>query len=107
MIRRPPRSTLFPYTTLFRSDNPAVPKDCSEVTNGIAFIDDCGVCVGGITEYEANFAKDCSGECFGDLEIDCLGDCGGDAVEDDCGVCVGAGVEVNYDCDGNCKSYID
>src|SRR3712207_7764795 len=26
MIRRPPRSTLFPYTTLFRSDN-----RCSEV----------------------------------------------------------------------------
>src|SRR5262245_63589800 len=25
MIRRPPRSTLFPYTTLFRSD-PALPK---------------------------------------------------------------------------------
>src|SRR2546421_6566582 len=24
MIRRPPRSTLFPYTTLFRSDNDAV-----------------------------------------------------------------------------------
>src|SRR2546430_11571031 len=23
MIRRPPRSTLFPYTTLFRSDEPA------------------------------------------------------------------------------------
>src|SRR5258708_14413849 len=23
MIRRPPRSTLFPYTTLFRSDTPA------------------------------------------------------------------------------------
>src|SRR2546422_8745736 len=23
MIRRPPRSTLFPYTTLFRSDHPA------------------------------------------------------------------------------------
>src|SRR2546428_9313418 len=23
MIRRPPRSTLFPYTTLFRSQNPA------------------------------------------------------------------------------------
>src|SRR5690348_17467989 len=22
MLRRPPRSTLFPYTTLFRSDNP-------------------------------------------------------------------------------------
>src|SRR2546430_3822216 len=25
MIRRPPRSTLFPYTTLFRSDQPVVP----------------------------------------------------------------------------------
>src|SRR3989449_1344713 len=25
MIRRPPRSTLFPYTTLFRSDLPAQP----------------------------------------------------------------------------------
>src|SRR3712207_8315238 len=24
MIRRPPRSTLFPYTTLFRSDDPLV-----------------------------------------------------------------------------------
>src|SRR5216683_3606848 len=25
MIRRPPRSTLFPYTTLFRSEPPGVP----------------------------------------------------------------------------------
>src|SRR3712207_7290737 len=27
MIRRPPRSTLFPYTTLFRSTGPAPPRD--------------------------------------------------------------------------------
>src|SRR2546429_6703567 len=27
MIRRPPRSTLFPYTTLFRSEIEAVPVD--------------------------------------------------------------------------------
>src|SRR5688572_31886238 len=27
MIRRPPRSTLFPYTTLFRSDRRARPAD--------------------------------------------------------------------------------
>src|SRR5256885_8013994 len=27
MIRRPPRSTLFPYTTLFRSIEPRVPAD--------------------------------------------------------------------------------
>src|SRR3712207_7331354 len=26
MIRRPPRSTLFPYTTLFRSDRPLAPR---------------------------------------------------------------------------------
>src|SRR3712207_6871704 len=26
MIRRPPRSTLFPYTTLFRSDDPVADK---------------------------------------------------------------------------------
>src|ERR1041385_9316650 len=31
MIRRPPRSTLFPYTTLFRSD--AKPKDNPENKN--------------------------------------------------------------------------
>src|SRR5438094_6847132 len=27
MIRRPPRSTLFPYTTLFRSSTPRCPKE--------------------------------------------------------------------------------
>src|SRR5256885_13125602 len=30
MIRRPPRSTLFPYTTLFRSGNASVVVDCDE-----------------------------------------------------------------------------
>src|SRR2546425_8333743 len=40
MIRRPPRSTLFPYTTLFRSRFPAeatvppVPDDAAEVDQG-------------------------------------------------------------------------
>src|SRR3712207_7705061 len=32
MIRRPPRSTLFPYTTLFRSNNP----DAKETYLGVA-----------------------------------------------------------------------
>src|SRR5690349_23057215 len=31
MIRRPPRSTLFPYTTLFRSDPPS---ECADVLSG-------------------------------------------------------------------------
>src|SRR3712207_8668358 len=30
MIRRPPRSTLFPYTTLFRSQPPAARRDAAE-----------------------------------------------------------------------------
>src|SRR2546422_7690985 len=38
MIRRPPRSTLFPYTTLFRS-------------YGVQGAVDCGGCGGGIRAY--------------------------------------------------------
>src|SRR2546426_9003970 len=34
MIRRPPRSTLFPYTTLFRSRNPRI-RDLAITTNGL------------------------------------------------------------------------
>src|SRR5260370_18822473 len=32
MIRRPPRSTLFPYTSLFRSISDAVPAGCTFVS---------------------------------------------------------------------------
>src|SRR5258708_28996519 len=46
MIRRPPRSTLFPYTTLFRSDNhrhsgPGCDRDCavSRVGSGDRHLD--------------------------------------------------------------------
>src|SRR5256885_17165533 len=34
MIRRPPRSTLFPYTTLFRSGEREVPPDVADVHVG-------------------------------------------------------------------------
>src|SRR3712207_8459879 len=34
MIRRPPRSTLFPYTTLFRSRRPARPRVVRLTTGG-------------------------------------------------------------------------
>src|SRR2546422_3707711 len=52
MIRRPPRSTLFPYTTLFRSPSLRAPwpvgpshpcKRCGEMTPGIAV---GGLCAG-------------------------------------------------------------
>src|SRR2546430_11013667 len=32
MIRRPPRSTLFPYTTLFRSHMSTAPHPCPDLT---------------------------------------------------------------------------
>src|SRR3989449_11255046 len=34
MIRRPPRSTLFPYTTLFRSSKPLVARKLGAVMTG-------------------------------------------------------------------------
>src|SRR2546430_5994923 len=36
MIRRPPRSTLFPYTTLFRSQCVAITQSCSEKAKNMA-----------------------------------------------------------------------
>src|SRR2546429_5788120 len=36
MIRRPPRSTLFPYTTLFRSAGVRVTPPCGSVSRGAA-----------------------------------------------------------------------
>src|SRR5256885_6605644 len=35
MIRRPPRSTLFPYTTLFRSTNPTLADTDSDGVNDL------------------------------------------------------------------------
>src|SRR5947208_12395298 len=34
MLRRPPRSTLFPYTTLFRSVKPGAPAKCPSPKGG-------------------------------------------------------------------------
>src|SRR3989442_10891434 len=38
MIRRPPRSTLFPYTTLFRSPNTCVIEACSALGGKMVFL---------------------------------------------------------------------
>src|SRR5256885_7591264 len=40
MIRRPPRSTLFPYTTLFRS---GIPNDPSNQTRALVVLQDQGI----------------------------------------------------------------
>src|SRR5256885_5762357 len=41
MIRRPPRSTLFPYTTLFRSRIPAISASGSLFFGGILSLSPC------------------------------------------------------------------
>src|SRR5258706_11840220 len=41
MIRRPPRSTLFPYTTLFRSSQSHVLKTGSDPRYSVASCDEC------------------------------------------------------------------
>src|SRR3712207_8455578 len=42
MIRRPPRSTLFPYTTLFRSPFGTRPATWADIRSEAALIDDRG-----------------------------------------------------------------
>src|SRR5258708_28592685 len=41
MIRRPPRSTLFPYTTLFRSRRASVERHDPRIVNHLAEHDHC------------------------------------------------------------------
>src|SRR5690349_22668927 len=41
MIRRPPRSTLFPYTTLFRSKRKRIPPSCLGLGPETAQYSDC------------------------------------------------------------------
>src|SRR2546426_12754296 len=67
MIRRPPRSTLFPYTTLFRSPTGQKPADIavtdgiitaigSEVSDGAAVIDARGLAVlPGVVDSHVHF----------------------------------------------------
>src|SRR5574337_724081 len=39
MIRRPPRSTLFPYTTLFRSSHPSGSSQCTRPEHPVSCIE--------------------------------------------------------------------
>src|SRR3712207_7371232 len=49
MIRRPPRSTLFPYTTLFRSISARL---LAGEFNGVPVVDDNGAVVGIVTALD-------------------------------------------------------
>ena len=50
-------------------------SDCNGDVNGSAFINNCGLCVGGNTDVDEN------------MGLDCLGDCFGNALIDNCGIC--------------------
>ncbi len=101
----------------------AIP-DCNGDMNGSAFVNDCGICVGGNTGLPADEAKDCAGDCNGtayvngcgicvegntglpaNAGLDCTGQCGS-AFVNDCGICVGGntGLPANEgkDCHGDC-----
>src|SRR2546427_2571499 len=56
MIRRPPRSTLFPYTTLFRSDagfTPSIRHEAGQFVNVLALVA-CGL---GVAIVPSSFAS--------------------------------------------------
>ena len=96
MIRRPPRSTLFPYTTLFRS---STCSDCGGVPNGDALEDNCEACNCGVNgTYEGNSNCIVQEYCV----QDCDGVWGGNLIDDECGVCGGDGIaDGACDCEGN------
>src|SRR3712207_8365955 len=61
MIRRPPRSTLFPYTTLFRSRRPPGPDLAAEVDGALLLraAEDAGHGVGAgvVADHEAGVLR--------------------------------------------------
>ena len=61
--------------------------DCAGVPNGIAELDDCGLCTRGTTIFEFNYLMDCEGVCGGSAVEDCTGMCNGSVVLDDYGCC--------------------
>lgn len=80
--------------------------DCSGVCNGTAYINVCGLCVGGNTSNPADDGEDCSGVCFGGAIIDDCGNCTGgstgipiNVAKDICGICYGNNSDC-YDCAG-------
>ncbi len=81
-------------------------QDCNGDWGGGAFLNICGMCVGGNTNVDTLFGMDCLGNCEGDAIQDCNGDCQGSAYLNECNVCVGGNTNNNInkglDCEGVC-----
>jgi len=63
--------------------------DCAGDPGGTAYINECGICVGGSTELPEDEGMDCTGVCGGEYTLDCNNTCGGTATFDLLGICVG------------------
>src|SRR5690348_17912074 len=50
MIRRPPRSTLFPYTTLFRSSNGLIEKSVHDLKRAVGLLDHFNITLEGVKD---------------------------------------------------------
>ena len=73
--------------------------DCNGDCNGLAIIDECGVCSGGNSNHEFNSDKDCNDECFGSSVLDINNNCC-EFMEQDCeNICYGSAFE---DIEDNC-----
>ena len=57
MIRRPPRSTLFPYTTLFRSDDGVMPQTVEAISHAKAAGVEIIVAINKIDKPSANIER--------------------------------------------------
>src|SRR3712207_7266263 len=72
MIRRPPRSTLFPYTTLFRSHARVVARPFRGLYGGADRLEACVFCLflgeTGLADPEAEDLEDAGAEDAGELE---------------------------------------
>ena len=66
------------YTNIFNFNLNVGIADCFGTISGQAFLDDCGICSGGLSEHIPNSDVDCMGICFGNTTLDDCGICGGD-----------------------------
>lgn len=85
-------------TVTFTVVNQTNTVDCNGVPGGAAYVNTCGICVGGNTGLNDNAGKDCNGVCNGSAAIDDCGVCSGgntghiaNSDKDACGVCFGNG----------------
>lgn len=59
---------------------PECAVDCAGMVGGVAFVDGCGVCVGGSTGRVPDAGRDCNGDCGGAAFVDACGQCAGGAT---------------------------